>query len=255
MNNNNNIDLVIDATQPPNNISSVFKPELIISQAINLSEDFIPIDEIKLAEIANFTPKEISMLKLFWNPCFNSTWIYLSDEIILNFLTNSKTEDAVNNFIRKVLITNNEKEIDYLQVDKNHEIVKSHFEKFPKKRISHNKKFFIISSKTLYSLLLKRNTSIMKNEENIISDKLSKQLNGKREKCLNDGKRIDILTNDTIIEVKNYKTRLAAIGQILYYSKFYKKHYKRIHLFNHNNIRDEIYENLCKSLDILVTYE
>ena len=105
--------------QPPNNISSVFKPELIISQAINLSEDFIPIDEIKLAEIANFTPKEISMLKLFWNPCFNSTWIYLSDEIILNFLTNSKTEDAVNNFIRKVLITNNEKEIDYLQVDKN----------------------------------------------------------------------------------------------------------------------------------------
>ena len=87
-NNNNNIDLVIDATQPPNNISSFFKPELIISQAINLSEDFIPIDEIKLAEIANFTPKEISMLKLFWNPCFNSTWGYLSDEIILNFLTN-----------------------------------------------------------------------------------------------------------------------------------------------------------------------
>ena len=85
-NNNNNIDLVIDATQPPNNISSVFKPELIISQAINLSEDFIPIDEIKLAEIAKFTPKEISMLKLFWNPCFNSTWIYLSDEIILNFI-------------------------------------------------------------------------------------------------------------------------------------------------------------------------
>lgn len=126
MNNNNEINLVVDATQPPNNISSVFKPELIISQAINLSEDFIPIDEIKLAEIANFTPKEISMLKLFWNPCFNSTWIYLSDEIILNFLTNEVNKDAINHFIRQVLISNYENEIDYLQVDKNHEIIKNY---------------------------------------------------------------------------------------------------------------------------------
>ncbi len=36
----------------PNNNLPVFKPELmIISQAINLSEDFIPIDEIKLADL------------------------------------------------------------------------------------------------------------------------------------------------------------------------------------------------------------
>ena len=100
MNNNNNIiELEIDASQSPNNNSLVFKPELIISHAINLSEDFIPIDEIKLAEIANFTQKEISMLKLFWNPCFNSTWIYLSDEIILNFLTNETGKYSINHFI------------------------------------------------------------------------------------------------------------------------------------------------------------
>ena len=165
MNNNNNMEF--DTTQTPNNNSYVFKPELIISQAINLSEDFIPIDEIKLAEIANFTPKEISMLKLFWNPCFNSTWIYLSDEIILNFLTNSKTEDAVNNFMRKVLITNNEKEIDYLQVDKNHEIVKNcplfftgknedslqvNIEKT--KRVASNKKYYIVSGECFKNLLM-----------------------------------------------------------------------------------------------------
>ena len=99
MNNNNEMEIAA-----PNNNLPVFKPELmIISQAINLSEDFIPIDEIKLAELSNFTPKEISMLKLFCNPCFNSTWIYLSDEIILNFLTNERNKDAINNFIRQVL--------------------------------------------------------------------------------------------------------------------------------------------------------
>jgi hypothetical protein len=167
MNNNNEIDLVIDATQPPNNISQVFKPELIISQAINLSEDFIPIDEIKLAEIANFTPKEISMLKLFWNPCFNSTWIYLSDEIILNFLTNEVNKDAINNFIRQVLITNYENEIDYLQVDKNHDLVKScslnltskngtclqvNIEKT--KRVASNKKYYIVSGECFKNLLM-----------------------------------------------------------------------------------------------------
>jgi hypothetical protein len=178
MNNNNNIiELEIDTTQSPNNNSLVFKPELIISQAINLSEDFIPIDEIKLAEIANFTPKEISMLKLFWNPCFNSTWIYLSDEIILNFLTNSKTEDAVNNFIRQVLIPNYENELDYLQADSNHEVVKSfslnlangkscplnltgknetclqgNIEK--KKRVASNKKYYIVSGECFKNLLM-----------------------------------------------------------------------------------------------------
>ena len=154
MNNSNKIDLELD-------------PELLISQAINLSTDFIPIDQIKLAELSNFTPKEISMLKLFWNPCFNSTWIYLSDEIILNFLTNEVNKDAINNFIRQVLIPNNENEIDYLQVDKTHEIVKNcslnltskneaclqaNIEK--KKRVASNKKYYIVSGECFKNLLI-----------------------------------------------------------------------------------------------------
>ena len=130
MNNNEN-----DAeVQTPYTNSLVFKPELIISEAINLSEDYIPIDEIKLAEIANFTSKEISMLKLFWNPCFNSTWIYLSDEIILNSLTDESGKYAIKNFYNQVLIPNSQNEIDYLQVDSNHEIVKSWWLKKPTHR-------------------------------------------------------------------------------------------------------------------------
>lgn len=178
MNNNNNIiELEIDVSQSPNNNSLVFKPELIISQAINLSEDFIPIDEIKLAEIANFTPKEISMLKLFWNPCFNSTWIYLSDEIILNFLTNESGKNAINNFITRVLMPNYENELDYLQVDKTHDLIKncspnlengkSHSSILRskneaclqtnienKKRVAANKNYYIVSGECFKNLLL-----------------------------------------------------------------------------------------------------
>jgi len=171
---NNENDLEIASTQAPNNNSLVFKPELIISQAINLSEDFIPIDEVKLAEIANFTSKEISMLKLFWNPCFNSTWIYLSDEIILNFLTNESGKDAIHNFAKQILIPKYENELDYLQVDSNHDIIKNcslnknnrslnltsenedlfkvKVEK--KKKAPVNKKYYIVSGECFKNLLL-----------------------------------------------------------------------------------------------------
>jgi hypothetical protein len=71
----------------------------------------------------------------------------------------------------------------------------------------------------------------------------------------------DIFLNDNIIKVKqNYTSRFEAIGHILYYSNLYKichkKNYiKQIHLFNHNNLRDDSYENFCHSLHIVVSYE
>ena len=94
-----------------------------------------------------------------------------------------------------------------------------------------------------------------KKDEKNISNKLSKQLNGKREVRINDGNRIiDILTDEYIIEVKNDVRKLEAVGQILYYSNFYPDKKKRIHLFDWER-KDKIYENICKKLDILLTYE
>jgi hypothetical protein len=49
---------------------------------------------------------------------------------------------------------------------------------------------------------------VRNNDEKIISDKIAKKLNGKREICLTDNKRIDILTSINIIEVKNFNKRL-----------------------------------------------
>ena len=52
-------------------------------------------------------------------------------------------------------------------------------------------------------------------------------LNGQREVNTPCG-RIDILTKEQIIEVKEYKGWKAALGQILVYSNFYPEHQRRI---------------------------
>ena len=81
-------------------------------------------------------------------------------------------------------------------------------------------------------------------------------LNGKREVFISDNsRRIDILTDTEIIEVKKYTNRLASVGQILYYSKYYSNHKMRIHLFNHDNQKDIIFEEICNHLNITITYE
>ena len=60
-----------------------------------------------------------------------------------------------------------------------------------------------------------------------IVDKLNIELDGKR-KVITPCGRIDILTKEQIIEVKEYKGWKAALGQILVYGNFYPEHQKRI---------------------------
>jgi hypothetical protein len=46
------------------------------------------VTPIELAQFIGFSKDELKMLDIFWNPTFNKGWIYLSDEIILDNLTN-----------------------------------------------------------------------------------------------------------------------------------------------------------------------
>lgn len=87
-----------------------------------------------------------------------------------------------------------------------------------------------------------------------ISDRLAEREDGDREVVVSGG-RIDVLTKDEIIEVKSYKQKLHAIGQILYYGKSYPNHQRRIHLYAHENLRNKKYERLCQTLDIRLTYD
>jgi hypothetical protein len=92
--------------------------------------------------------------------------------------------------------------------------------------------------------------------EKIISDRISKEENGEREIYMkNTGHRIDVLTEEYIIEVKTYSNRIKAIGQVFYYRSDYPNKKLWIHLFDHNDHRDKTFELTCKNNDIKLTYE
>jgi hypothetical protein len=91
-------------------------------------------------------------------------------------------------------------------------------------------------------------------ELNIV-DKMNIVLDGQREVITPCG-RIDILTKEQIIEVKEYKGWKAALGQILVYSNYYPEHQKRIHLFNipKDNIELDIIKEIYYKYDVILTY-
>ena len=89
-----------------------------------------------------------------------------------------------------------------------------------------------------------------------IRGRLKTQLGGLAEVSTSAG-RIDLLTNDEIIEVKRINDWKAALGQILVYSAFYPEHRKRIHLFGRHSelIKLPDIEAACFAFDVTVTAE
>jgi hypothetical protein len=67
--------------------------------------------------------------------------------------------------------------------------------------------------------------------------------------------RIDVLTEDEIIEVKKITDWKAALGQILIYSGFYPEHRKLIYLYGSAKELKKLpdIETACLSFNILVT--
>lgn len=67
-------------------------------------------------------------------------------------------------------------------------------------------------------------------DESKVRDSLAKKLNGQVEVSTPVG-RIDILTEEEIIEVKNWNSWKCGLGQILVYGTYYPEKLKRIHCF------------------------
>ena len=97
------------------------------------------LSNLQLAGYLGFTAYEKEMLKLFWSPAFNRSFIYLSDELILDNLTNQRNHNAVNRFLEKVEhFKEYKKGFDYLELNKDSELVTAYF------RIYGSKKFIAI---------------------------------------------------------------------------------------------------------------
>lgn len=134
--------------------------QAIISNA--LKEEY-ELDNIKLAKIAGFNDKELEMIKMFWEPAFNKSWIYLSSEIIHEYFGYKKSDSSIKDFNRKMKETYKEN-IDYKEVNKNHEIVEYYKswnqDRNPglKTRDGALRKYYIITGETFKKMCMRANT-------------------------------------------------------------------------------------------------
>ena len=107
-----------------------------------------------------------------------------------------------------------------------------------------------------------KNSVCFTNEHSFIETSICKEIaqkkDGKTEVVCMYG-RIDVVTKDSIIEVKKAINWKNAIGQIIVYSKdlYYKNHQKEIYLFDHsymNNEDKETIRKVMKTVGIKVTF-
>jgi phage anti-repressor protein len=122
--------------------------------------DYAELTHNQLADVMGFSEEEKTMLNIFWEPTFNSGWIYLSDEMIKEQMTNEKSACAIPNFYNRVLISDDyEENIDYKKITKDHDLVKSYenfyYSKLNNRNSSNRKKYYAITGDTYKDLLQK----------------------------------------------------------------------------------------------------
>ena len=109
-------------------------------------------------ELCEFTTDDEKYVDIFWDTAFNKNWLYLSDEIIIDWMGYKKTKSTISNFIKdmKNKYINN---TDYKEVNKNNTLVNMYYELYPLLKVDGNrKKYYIITGKTLKKMLLRAGT-------------------------------------------------------------------------------------------------
>jgi len=86
-------------------------------------------------------------------------------------------------------------------------------------------------------------------KEKSIQTKLHHKYGGEIEVKTKAGK-IDLLTNERLIEIKTYKDWKCALGQLIAYSMFYPDRQKCMYLFNVGDNNIKTIQKLCDSEDI-----
>lgn len=147
-------------SKKPQTQAQIIKKALALEIGKNPDE----VTHLSLAKLAGFTDNELKMVEIFWEPAFNDSWIYVSSELIHDLFGYAKTGSSTRDFYRK-LADNFKATSEFMEVDKNHELVVKYYEscleKFPKMKFKDvaNKKYFIISGKTLKLSAMMANTT------------------------------------------------------------------------------------------------
>ena len=64
----------------------------IIEQALEKNEE---LSFLQLAEIAGYNNEELQWAKIFWEATFNSSWIYVSRQMLIHWFGYSEKTDGI----------------------------------------------------------------------------------------------------------------------------------------------------------------
>lgn len=108
-----------------------------------------------LAREYEFTSNEVDMLKTFWNPVFNKSWVVLEREDIRKwFCADTDNKDAIHHFYTRILLKKYTEDVDYKKVC--YPRVDSNTES----RGGHNKIIYKVTGECFKSLGMERNKDI-----------------------------------------------------------------------------------------------
>jgi len=133
-------------------------PGDILNQAIAVY-DTQEITNEQLADIIGFDDDEREMMRMFWDKCFNGSWMLLTKEIVGMYLSDETGRNMMCNFVERTLLKFGRKDIDYMQVDKNHDLVQeylnsSYLRNLNMAPVVTSNKFYIITGHYFKSLLM-----------------------------------------------------------------------------------------------------
>ena len=151
---------IIENTECSEIPSKIYSTDLkLIKIACELKE----LNQMKLAELSGYSEEdERKWIDTFWEIRFNE-WIYVSNEVVVNWCGYKDTNSHIIDFI-KILIKEHDENIDYKEIDKNHNLVVNYEyslvrnTKNQTKPGEHNKKHYIITGNCLKKMMLGSDT-------------------------------------------------------------------------------------------------
>jgi phage anti-repressor protein len=110
----------------------------------------------QMAEFVGFSDEQIDMLKLFWDPAFNGSWIYLDDDTVLTNMTNQGKANGLPRFFKHLISEYDEGE-DYRKIKATDQLVQFYLAqkmKEKKKNETRGGKHYYAVSGECFKLLL-----------------------------------------------------------------------------------------------------
>ena len=123
------------------------------------SKNHLALAKLLGKELCGFTKDDEKYVDLFWDAAFNKSWIYVSDEIVINWMGYKKSKNTITNFVNEMK-GKYKNDIDYKEVSSNHELVVNYNGSClnKSKKPAHNKKHYIITGEALKKMLLRAGT-------------------------------------------------------------------------------------------------